>query len=62
MGMNAVYVGKGGTLPKEVSAAFERTERLPPIPIMVAGVEVKSLKLWRCYGFKGFDRLTARDH
>ncbi|MBC8105446.1 MAG: glycosyltransferase family 39 protein [Anaerolineae bacterium] len=61
-GLDAVYVGKGGSLPKEVEAAFERTERLKPISIIVAGVEVKSFKLWRCYGFKGFGTLAARDH
>ena len=62
LGKNVVYVGKGGALPKEVENAFDRTERLPPIPIMVAGVEVRSLKLWRCYGFKGFRPLPARRH
>lgn len=62
IGKDAVYVGKGGSLPKEVEAAFDRTERLKPIPIIVAGVEVKSLKLWRCYGFKGFGPLVAKDH
>lgn len=62
LGKDAVYVGKGGSLPKEVEAAFERTERLRPIPIIVAGVEVKSFKLWRCYGFKGLGPLVAKDH
>jgi hypothetical protein len=62
IGKDAVYVGKGGRLPKEVEAAFDRTEKLSPIPVMVAGVEVKSFKLWRCYGFKGFGPLTTREH
>jgi hypothetical protein len=30
--------------------------------VIVAGVEVKSFKLYRCYGFKGFPRIEVEEH
>jgi Dolichyl-phosphate-mannose-protein mannosyltransferase len=56
LGYDAVYVGKGGEIPSDIPAAFERIERLDEIPVVVRGFEVKSFKLWRCYGFKGMER------
>jgi hypothetical protein len=56
VGRSAVYVGKGHALPVDVKDAFERTDRLIEIPVVVRGVEVKSFKIWRCYGFKGMKR------
>jgi hypothetical protein len=60
LGRDCVYVGKGGELPPEIPAAFERIEKLPPIPVIVRGFEVKTFKLWRCYGFKGMSRPSGQ--
>jgi hypothetical protein len=62
LGKNAVYVGKGGELPEEVSEAFARVERLAPIPVVVRGVEIKSFKLWRCRDFQGMKPLAAHGY
>jgi undecaprenyl-diphosphatase len=56
VGRNAVYVGKGHALPVDVKNAFDRADPLIEIPVIVRGVEVKSFKIWRCYGFKGMKR------
>jgi undecaprenyl-diphosphatase len=56
LGRDAIYVGKGGEIPPEIPGAFERVERQDEIPVVVRGFEVKSFKLWRCYGFKGMAR------
>jgi hypothetical protein len=56
VGRNAIYVGKGGDIPAEIPAAFERVERLPEIPVIAGGATVKTFKIWRCYGFKGMKR------
>jgi hypothetical protein len=61
MSRNAIYVGKGGRLPDEVARAFERTEKLPVIPVFAGDVEVKTFKLWRCYGFKGMQPPATHD-
>jgi hypothetical protein len=58
VGCNAVFVGKGGPLPVDVQRAFDRIEKLEPIPVTVRGATVKTFKLWRCYGFKGMHRPT----
>ena len=55
-GRNAIYVGKGGALPPDIVKAFERIEPLPPLPVVVRGVELKTFKTWRGYGFKGMTR------
>ena len=59
LGQNAIYVGKGGDIPPEIPAAFERIEKLDLIPVDVRGFEVKTYKLWRCYGFKGMSRPSS---
>jgi hypothetical protein len=56
LGRDCVYVGKGGEIPPEIPAAFERIEKLPALPIVIRGFEVRTVKLWRCYGFKGMSR------
>jgi hypothetical protein len=56
LGRDAVYVGKGGELPSDIPAAFDRIEKLPEIPVIVRGEVVKTFKLWRCYGLKGMPR------
>jgi hypothetical protein len=56
LGRDAVFVGKGGELPPDIPAAFERIEKLPEIPVIVRGELVKTFKVWRCYGFKGMTR------
>jgi undecaprenyl-diphosphatase len=62
VGRNAVFVGKGGPLPVDVQRAFDRVEKLEPIPVVVRGATVKTFKLWRCYGFKGMRRSSdAKD-
>ncbi len=55
LGRDAVYVGY---LPeeKDIQRAFERVERLEPILIMRGGLRVASLKMTRCYNFKGMSR------
>ncbi|HEY7086973.1 MAG TPA: hypothetical protein VH518_02725 [Tepidisphaeraceae bacterium] len=59
MGKNAVYVGKGGTLPKEIVNAFDRVEKLPLLAIQVQDETVRTFKTWRCYGFKGLPKPAA---
>jgi hypothetical protein len=62
LGRDAIYIGKGGPLPSEMSDAFERLEKLPEIPVIVRGVKVKTFKVWRCYGFKGMHQpATGRE-
>jgi hypothetical protein len=56
LGRDAIYVGKGGEIPPDIPAAFDRIERLPEIPVVVRDEVVKTFKLWRCYGFKGMRR------
>jgi len=56
LGRDAVYVGKGGGLPKDIASAFDRVEQLPELPVIVEGVTVRTFKTWRCYGFKGMIR------
>jgi hypothetical protein len=56
IGRNAIFVGKGGSDPPDLLAAFERVEKLDELPVIVRGVQVKSFKTWRCYGFKGLTR------
>ena len=58
-GRNAVYVGKGGGLPAEITRAFDRVESLPELPVIVDGVAVRTFKTWRCYGFKGMKRSSG---
>jgi len=55
-GRNAVFVGKGGPVPPDIAAAFERLEPLPELPVVVRGVEIRTFKTWRGYGFKGMTR------
>jgi undecaprenyl-diphosphatase len=62
IGRNAVYVGKGGGPPREVTEAFERVVAQPHLPVVVEGVEVKSFKTWQCFGFKGMAPLPAHDY
>jgi hypothetical protein len=61
LGRNAVFVGKGGPLPKEVEAAFERIEKVPEFSADMRGEVVKTFKLYRGYGFKGMPRAAAKD-
>jgi hypothetical protein len=56
IGKDAIYVGKGGRIPDEVKAAFERVSERQMLPIEVKGVTVRTFKVWRCYGFKGMRR------
>jgi hypothetical protein len=56
IGRDAIYLGKGGKLPSEMSAAFAEVEKLPEFPIIFHGVTVRTFKLWRCRGFVGMQR------
>jgi hypothetical protein len=56
VGRDAIYLGKGGPLPPQVSASFAEVVKLPELPIMVNGVTVRTFKLWRCREFKGITR------
>jgi undecaprenyl-diphosphatase len=56
IGLDAIYVGKGGEVPPEIPSAFARIQKLDEIPVVVRGELVKSFKLWRCYNFKGMHR------
>jgi hypothetical protein len=60
-GRNAVYVGKGGGLPKDVENAFDRVEKLPELPVIVRGVTVRTFKTWRGYGFKGMTQAGGHE-
>jgi hypothetical protein len=53
VGRDAVYIGKGGSLPEPVLKAFQDVEKLPELPIMVRGTIVRTFKVWRCRGFLG---------
>ena len=59
--VRTLVVPEGGELPPDIPAAFERIEKLDPIPVVVRGFEVKRFKLWRCYGFKGMHRASAQE-
>jgi undecaprenyl-diphosphatase len=61
LGGDAIYVGKGGEIPPEIPAAFERVEKLPVLPVTVRGFEVRTFKLWRCYTFKGMSRPSGHE-
>jgi undecaprenyl-diphosphatase len=56
IGRDAIYLGKGGPLPQEVSAAFEQVEKRWELPIMAGQNTVRTFKLWRCRGFRGMNR------
>lgn len=60
IGKNAIYVGKGGSIPGAVEAAFERVERLPFLDIEMGGLKIKRFTTWRCYGFKGMRRSSGQ--
>jgi undecaprenyl-diphosphatase len=60
-GRNAVYIGKGGGLPKDIEDAFERVEKLAELPVIVRGVTVRSFKIWRGYGFKGMTQVGGHE-
>jgi len=62
IGRDAVYIGKGGELPPDIPAAFERISERIVLPIYARGYEAKSFKVWLCYGFKGMQRPTKVDH
>jgi undecaprenyl-diphosphatase len=59
LGRNAIYVGKGGEIPAEIPAAFERISERIEIPVIAGGETVKTSKIWRCYGFKGMKRAAG---
>ena len=60
IGRNAIYVGKGGGLPKDIERAFERVEQLPELRVIVRGVTVRTFKTWRGFVFKGMNRSGGR--
>jgi hypothetical protein len=62
LGRDCIYVGKGGDMPPEIPAAFDRIEKLEPVPVIVRGFKVKTFKLWRCYGFKGMSRPSGQQN
>src|SRR3954466_7009876 len=55
-GRDAVYVGKGGAVPPDIVAAFERLEALPEVPVIVRGVTIKTYKTWIGTNFRGMSR------
>jgi 4-amino-4-deoxy-L-arabinose transferase-like glycosyltransferase len=59
IGRNAIYVGKGGGLPKDIANAFNHLEPLPELAVIVRGVKVRSFKTWIGYGFKGMRRTDS---
>jgi hypothetical protein len=61
LGQNAIYIGKGGELPPDIPAAFEKISSRIVLPIYARGVEAKSFKVWLCYGFKGMHRPEKKD-
>ena len=59
VGRDAIYLGKGGALPDEITEGFASIERLPDLAIIVRGVVVKTFKTWRCRNFHGFDAIGS---
>jgi hypothetical protein len=53
LGRDAVFVGHQQP---DLYEAFERVERLPNLPILANGVQIREQKLFRCYNFKGMTR------
>jgi len=62
VGRDAVYVGKGGKLPPDIPAAFERVSERIELPIVARGVIAKTFKVWMCYRFKGMKRPEHSDY
>jgi hypothetical protein len=58
VGHDAVYVGKGGEFPPEITAAFDRIDPRQDLDIIVRGVKIHTFKTYLCHGFKGFDALA----
>ena len=55
-GRNAVLTGafSSGVLKHWIQPAFRRMGHARLIPVYYRGVRMKTLVVWRCYGFKGF--------
>ena len=60
VGRDAIYLGKGGEMPAEMSTAFVSIEPMPDVDIIVRDVVVKRFRIWRCTQFKGFDAIGSR--
>jgi undecaprenyl-diphosphatase len=58
VGHDAVYVGKGGPLPPEISDAFASIEPRQSLDITVCHAIIHTFYTYRCHDFKGFDALA----
>ena len=54
IGKDAIYVGFPGYAPLRQS--FASVEKLPDIVVNVRGMEVQTISIWKCTGFKGMKR------
>jgi len=54
IGKDAIYVGFPGYAPLKQS--FESAEKLPDIVVQVRGMDVQTISIWKCVGFKGMQR------
>jgi hypothetical protein len=58
VGHDAVYIGKGGDFPAEITAAFASIEPRVDLDIIVSGVKIQDFKIYLCHGFKGFNAIA----
>jgi undecaprenyl-diphosphatase len=58
VGHDAVYIGKGGDFPDEITAAFASIEPRQDLDITVHGVKIQDFKIYLCHGFKGFNAIA----
>ena len=53
IGFDAIYLGKGGGIPRDVGKAFERITPLPALDIKSGDVKIRTFRMFLCTGFKG---------
>jgi len=58
VGHDAVYIGKGGDFPPEITAAFDAIEPRQDLDIIASGVKIQDFKIYLCHGFKGFNAIA----
>jgi hypothetical protein len=46
----------GRALYAPLRESFDRIERLPDIVVRIRGMDVMSIEVWKCVGFKGMKR------
>ncbi len=56
IGHDAIYIGKGSGIPRDVALAFDHVEPLPDLDIKSGDVKIRSYRPYLCTGFKGMAR------